>query len=104
VINIFTSFGFFSDEENYDVLKVISSSLKPNGKFLLDVMNRDYVIKNYLPYSVVKRDEVHVVDTNKFDPIASINLTSRVIFLKNEIKKSEFFVRMYTYAEMVNLL
>jgi 2-polyprenyl-3-methyl-5-hydroxy-6-metoxy-1,4-benzoquinol methylase len=104
VINIFTSFGFFSDEENFDVLKGVSSSLKTNGKFLIDTINRDWIIKNYLPYTVSVRNETYVADVNTFDPLTSINQTNRVIFSNNKIKKYEFFVRLYTYTEIAGLL
>jgi 2-polyprenyl-3-methyl-5-hydroxy-6-metoxy-1,4-benzoquinol methylase len=42
VINMFTSFGFFEEEnDNFKVLKNVSNALKPGGKFLIDVINRD---------------------------------------------------------------
>lgn len=47
VINLFTSFGFFSDDENLQILKSIASVLKPKGKFLLDYWN---------PYIAVQLD------------------------------------------------
>lgn len=39
VINMFTSFGFFDDAGNMEVLKYVSAALKPGGKFLLDYWN-----------------------------------------------------------------
>jgi len=47
VINMFTSFGFFDDEGNLQVLKSVSSILKRKGKFLLDYWN---------PYAVPQLD------------------------------------------------
>jgi len=47
VINMFTSFGFFDDEGNAQVLKSVASALKPKGKFLLDYWN---------PYSAIQLD------------------------------------------------
>ena len=47
VINMFTSFGFFDDAGNLQVLKSVASVLKPGGKFLLDYWN---------PYAVVRLD------------------------------------------------
>lgn len=38
-INLFTSFGFFDDTGNLQVLKSVASVLKPGGKFLLDYWN-----------------------------------------------------------------
>lgn len=39
VINLFTSFGFFEDADNLEVLKSVCSVLKPEGKFFLDYWN-----------------------------------------------------------------
>ena len=38
-INLFTSFGFFDDTGNLQVLESVASVLKPGGKFLLDYWN-----------------------------------------------------------------
>ena len=48
VINIFSSFGYFeSYEQNLSVLKAIRTSLKPGGLLLMDLINREWVIRNY---------------------------------------------------------
>ncbi len=39
VINMFTSFGFFDDEGNLDVIKSVASVLKAKGRFLIDYWN-----------------------------------------------------------------
>jgi SAM-dependent methyltransferase len=40
----FTSFGYFSDAENEQVLAGVARALRPGGRFLLDVLNRDHVL------------------------------------------------------------
>ncbi|MBT9174952.1 MAG: hypothetical protein DDT22_00618 [candidate division WS2 bacterium] len=104
VINIFTSFGYFSDEDNFKVLQGISHSLKKGGKFFLDMFNREYILKNYLPYVVTKREEGYIAEINSFDIINSRNCTERILFRDGIIKKANFFVRAYTFTEMKNLL
>jgi SAM-dependent methyltransferase len=44
--SFFTSFGYFSDEENERVLEGVARALRPAGRFLLDVINRDWVLCN----------------------------------------------------------
>lgn len=45
-INWFSSFGYFrKEDENLKVLKNINKSLKPSGKFLLDLLNSDWFFK-----------------------------------------------------------
>ena len=45
IVNFFTSFGYFDkEEEDIKVLKNVHSGLKPNGLFILDFFNSQYVI------------------------------------------------------------
>ena len=51
VVNLFTSFGYFSkDEDNFRVIQNVSSSLKKNGYFVFDFLNGNYLKKNIVPY------------------------------------------------------
>ncbi|MFC7678044.1 class I SAM-dependent methyltransferase [Paenibacillus sp. GCM10028914] len=52
VLNLFTSFGYFTkDEEHIKVLQEIYRVLKPNGRFIIDFLNPDYVQQNLVPES-----------------------------------------------------
>jgi SAM-dependent methyltransferase len=42
--SFFTSFGYYSDPENERVLANVVEALEPGGRFLLDVMNRDWLL------------------------------------------------------------
>lgn len=45
VINMFTSFGYLpSEEEDLNCLREITRTLKSEGKFLLDIVNRDHLL------------------------------------------------------------
>ena len=50
VFNLFTSFGYFENEEdNFKTLAAIKNSLTEYGFAVIDFMNADYVIKNLVP-------------------------------------------------------
>ncbi len=50
VFNLFTSFGYFENEEdNLDTIKAIQSNLNTNGCAVLDFMNVDHVLANLIP-------------------------------------------------------
>ena len=40
----FSSFGYFSDADNERVLAGVARALRPGGRFLLDVVNRDWIL------------------------------------------------------------
>lgn len=57
IFNLFTSFGYFdNDEDNLKALKAIHDSLSEYGFAVIDFMNVDYVIKNLIP------EEIKTVD------------------------------------------
>ena len=49
VVNLFTAFGYFDDAGNQQVLEEIARVLKPGGKVLIDVINRDFIIGAFSP-------------------------------------------------------
>jgi ubiquinone/menaquinone biosynthesis C-methylase UbiE len=52
VVNLFTSFGYFTDEaENEQVIHEISRLLKNKGKFIIDFLNPAYVVANLVTHS-----------------------------------------------------
>ncbi|MBN1916954.1 MAG: class I SAM-dependent methyltransferase [Verrucomicrobia bacterium] len=48
VVNWFTSFGYFSEAENLDVLGRFSRALRPGGKLLVDTANRERVLRHFV--------------------------------------------------------
>jgi SAM-dependent methyltransferase len=59
VFNLFTSFGYFeNEEENLQTLLAINQSLKPGGKLVIDFMNSEKVVKNLLPHHELQRGSV----------------------------------------------
>lgn len=48
VINMFAAFGFFSDAENAKVIGLTATALRSRGLFLIDLLNREWMIHNNL--------------------------------------------------------
>jgi SAM-dependent methyltransferase len=46
-LNLFSSIGFFSDEEDRQLLDRFCRALKSGGAFVLDTRNRDHYIRHY---------------------------------------------------------
>lgn len=44
VINLWASFGYFDDATNEEILGQIAAALRPGGRALIDVYNRDYML------------------------------------------------------------
>ena len=62
VFNLFTSFGYFDQEEdNQKVLHGISQMIKPGGLFVLDYLNTETAIKNLVA------NETKIIDNVQFE-------------------------------------
>ena len=48
VVNWFGSFGYFSEEENLDVLRRMARALKPGGRLLIEQINRERVLRKFM--------------------------------------------------------
>lgn len=62
-----TSFGYFSDEENERVLKLIARALKQGGKLLLDLHHREAYIRKHLGKSWQRRGDYWILEDWTFD-------------------------------------
>jgi SAM-dependent methyltransferase len=105
-INMFTSFGFFErDEDDLKVLKGVNKSLKKEGKFLLDTINREFLIRNFQSRRWVKKSGFVMLEESFFDLFSSrIETTRTLIFNDNRRKEYSISLRTYTLSEMIDLL
>lgn len=104
--NIFTSFGFFDKESNdLKVTKGVSRALKKGGLFLLDLKNREYLIRNFQRRRWRQQEDFIMLEDNFFDLFTSRwELTRTLLFGNGRKKENSFSLRMYTFTEILNLL
>lgn len=66
-ILMWNSFGYFSDAENVALLKRIRNALRPGGHFVLEVLNRDYLLGHFEARAESIVDGIQVVEEREFD-------------------------------------
>lgn len=67
-VNIFTSFGYFdNDKENFQVIKNVSDSLKKGGYFVFDFINKNYLVKNIVPYSLSRNGKFTIKQKRRIE-------------------------------------
>ena len=66
-LNLFSSIGFFTDDEDRLLLDRFCTGLKPGGAFVLDTRNRDFVIHDVTSEETVRLPEGTVRVKNRFD-------------------------------------
>jgi SAM-dependent methyltransferase len=107
VINVGTSFGFFeTDAENQLVVESLARALKPGGRFLLEMGNRDYLLKNFEAANSRENPDGSVTQVQRiFDYERSrINTTFRRSSNGELVEAWAHSWRAYTLAEVASLL
>lgn len=100
VLNWFTSFGYFGDDDNRRVLHEAYEALKPGGLLAVEVNHRDNLLRRYLDEVVAERGEDRMIDRHRFDVETSRSHDERTIIRGGKQRTFEFSVRMLTAAEL----
>jgi SAM-dependent methyltransferase len=103
--SMLTSFGYFDEETNLRVAERIGRALKPGKRFLLDIINRDYVVAD-LPVRVWWEGTgcvvLEEVDFNFHT--SRINTHRSIVFEDGRQLEQELSVRAYSLHEIGRLL
>jgi SAM-dependent methyltransferase len=101
-----TSFGYFDDPTNFKVLQGIHRALKPGGRFLLDVINRDYIIGDMPNRAWWEGKECIFLEEVDFDNTQSLLHTKRSYIYEDGTPPLEqnFYIRLYSLHELLNLM
>jgi SAM-dependent methyltransferase len=100
VLNWFTSFGYFDDAENRAWLAEARNALRPGGRLVLDVWNRDAFTRNFLPVTMGERDGDLLVDRHQLDLLTGRAETDRFIVRDGRARRVHFSVRFFAFTEL----
>jgi len=100
VVSWFTSFGYFDDESNRAVLDGIATALAPGGRLVMDLHNRDELMGRWRESACVERNGDILVDRRRFDPLTSRLYVERIVVRENQVRRTSFFTRLFTFTEL----
>lgn len=102
---LFSTFGYFDDEMNKLTAQNIAHALKPGGRFVVEVLNRDYLIQD-LPTRVWwEGDGCVVLEEVEFNYFSSRIVSNRsVLFDDGRQLEHEISIRAYSLHELGKLL
>ncbi len=104
-LSLFSSFGYFdTEDENFRVLPNIADALVPGGQFLLETVNRDFVVRHLIPTQVYRPEGMFLVEERQFDPISSRSRVDVTVFQNNEQTHLYHSIRLYSFTELEMLL
>lgn len=106
-VSFFTSFGYFDDAGNDAVLQGVARALAPGGRFLIDVINRDFLVARASPRNWQENDRVLLVESRELDLAASRSRATWVVLDKQAgwaRREYQVDLRVYSAHELGALL
>ena len=76
VVNLFTSFGFYDDKTNVDILRQCCGLVRSKGFFALEIMNRDWIVRNFQQRGFSRYENLIVLEDRTFDAKTSRTATT----------------------------
>lgn len=108
-INMFTAFGYLeSDEEDQRVLQAVSRALKPAGRFLMDTINREWLVRNYQSrgWEAATPQGHLLLSERRLDLLSSRHHERQIVIdpAGSRRETAGHVLRLYTLAEMAGML
>jgi SAM-dependent methyltransferase len=97
---VFTSYGYFDDEDNRRVLRRVRQALKPGGRFWVDINHLPWLLANFRDEVVTERDGDWMIDRNRYDPLTGRTINDRTVIRNGRQHTFQFSVRMFTFTEL----
>ena len=100
-----TSFGFFEEEKNAQIISNVRRALKTGGQFLLDVVNRDFLARQSPSVAWFEGEGCVCMDEMHIDWITSRMRIKRTMMMDDgRTKEIEYSIRVYSLHELGKLL
>ena len=107
VISWFTSWGFYeSDEDDAQVLAAVAGALKPGGRFMLEVANRESIFHRYRDTEWREEtDGALVLTRRELDLAGSRNYVTETVIRPDGSRSERWHrVRFYSLTELSRML
>lgn len=104
-LNMFTTFGYFEKtEDERQVARNVFESLKPGGRWVIELMGKEALARIYQPRDWIEKDDYIMLEERILAPDWS-HMNMRWILLRDDHKyEYNLKVRMYSAVELGDLL
>ncbi|MGB9862090.1 MAG: class I SAM-dependent methyltransferase [Candidatus Bipolaricaulaceae bacterium] len=108
-LSLYTSFGYYGEEDDKNLLLALRRLVDPGGIFVLDMFSRDSLIRHFVPTHVIRTKSHMVIEEMTFD-FERARFNSRWFFFLPEGEgwryagEAQVSVRAYALHEIVRML
>ena len=100
-----TSFGYFDDEKNFDVLQRMQRALRTGGILVLDIINRDYVAPRQPSMVWFEGDGCVCMDEMQVDFFSSrLKVKRTAMFDDGRSREIDYSMRLYNLHEIGKMM
>jgi SAM-dependent methyltransferase len=104
-ISLFTSFGYFGDEENLTVLRNVFRSLAPGGFFIIDVVGKEITARGFAASAVDKHPDGSIWVQSREIIDDWYRIRSRWFLIRDQkVTEASFNTALYSGRELADLL
>jgi len=102
----FTTFGYFQERsDDRKVLSEAAGALLEGGVFLLEVLNREFLLLNRFEEKRIDGEGCYLISRMEFSPAASIATTRKVIhFPRGATRRYRLTVRIYSREQLRKMI
>jgi SAM-dependent methyltransferase len=102
---MFNSFGYFEKEQdNFRVLTSFAKALKPKGLFLLDIVNRDFLLRSFARKDWFEKNGAVILEKKWFDFIKNRTEIDVTVIDKAGKRDYHHSIRVYSFTEISMML
>jgi SAM-dependent methyltransferase len=103
-ISLWSSFGYYGEIGDLQILERVAEHTRRGGHVVLDVENRDYIVKHFVPEEWHEHEQELVFEKRRFDATDGTVSTRRVVLSGGVRREYHRVLRMYTVTELTALL
>jgi len=105
IINTGSSFGYFDRrQDDRTTLENVYASLKPGGRFAIEVRGLESIVRNYQKRDWIERDGRYLLQERVLEPGCE-RLHNRWIFIEGDKRREfNFYLRLFSGVGLVDLL
>ena len=103
-ISLWSSFGYYGEIGDLQILERVAEHTRRGGHVVLDVENRDYIVKHFVPEEWHEHEQELVFEKRRLDATDGTVSTRRVVLSGGVRREYHRVLRMYTVTELTALL
>jgi SAM-dependent methyltransferase len=100
----FTAFGYFDDEGNSTVVRMLWRALREGACALIDVNHLPWILAHLQRQAFMRRDADVLLDDFVWHPDTSVMETQRVVVRDGAVRETPYSIRMFMPVELCDLL